>query len=65
MDAQQIRQLQPRLDEYLARFNDCFGRCDTRQHFPVYVKGQLSDLRQKSVELKNTRSSCNWAHPHY
>ena len=50
MDAQQIRQLQPRLDEYLARFNDCFGRCDTRQHFPVYVKGQLSDLRQKSVE---------------
>jgi SRSO17 transposase len=50
MDAVQIRALKPRLDNYLARFEDCFSRCDTREHLAVYVKGQLSDLAQKSVE---------------
>jgi SRSO17 transposase len=50
MDAQQIRRLKPRLTEFLARFDDCFPRCDTRQHLPVYVEGQLSDLQRKSVE---------------
>jgi SRSO17 transposase len=50
MDAQQIRQLRPRLDEYLSRFHDCFARCDTRKHLSVYVNGQLSDLQQKSAE---------------
>ena len=50
MDARQIRQLKPRLQEYLRQFDDCFPRCDTRAHLPVYVEGQLSDLAQKSVE---------------
>jgi len=50
MDVDQIRALKPRLDEYLARFEDCFSRCDTREHLAVYVRGQLSDLAQKSVE---------------
>ena len=50
MDVAQIRALKPRLDDYLARFEDCFARCDTRQHLAVYVSGQLSDLPQKSVE---------------
>jgi SRSO17 transposase len=50
MEARQIRQLKPKLMEYLGRFDDCFGRRDTRQHLPVYVEGQLSDLPQKSVE---------------
>jgi len=50
MDAQQIRQLKPKLDRYLERFADCFARQDTRGHFPVYVQGQLSDLHRKSVE---------------
>jgi SRSO17 transposase len=50
MDAQQIRQLKPKLDRYLKRFADCFVRKDTRGHFPVYVEGQLSDLHRKSVE---------------
>ena len=50
MDAQQIRQLKPRLTEFLARFDDCFARRDTREHLPVYVEGQLSDLQRKSVE---------------
>lgn len=50
MEAQQIRQLKPKLMEYLGRFDDCFRRRDTRRHLPVYVEGQLSDLPQKSVE---------------
>lgn len=50
MDAQQIRQLKPQLTRYLRRFEDCFARRDTRAHFPVYIQGQLSDLKRKSVE---------------
>jgi SRSO17 transposase len=50
MDADQIRGLKRRLDDYLSQFDDCFQRSDTRQHLGVYVNGQLSDLGQKSVE---------------
>jgi SRSO17 transposase len=50
MDAEQIRQLRPRLVGFLSEFNDCFARKDTRAHLPVYVEGQLSDLPAKSVE---------------
>lgn len=50
MDADQIRRLEPMLAEFLGRFDGCFGRRDTRAHFPVYVRGQLSDLPRKSVE---------------
>lgn len=50
MDADQIRRLKPELTRYLMRFDDCFGRRDTRAHFPVYVQGQLSQLPAKSCE---------------
>src|SRR5713101_4874644 len=50
MDAEQIRQLEPKLDRFLERFADCFARKDTRAHLGVYVRGQLSDLPEKSVE---------------
>jgi SRSO17 transposase len=50
MDADQMRQLKPKLNHYLKRFADCFARKDTRGHLGVYVRGQLSDLPQKSVE---------------
>src|SRR5438128_12631069 len=50
MDAQQIRQLEPKLDRFLERFADCFARKDTRAHLGVYVRGQLSNLPEKSVE---------------
>jgi SRSO17 transposase len=50
MDAVQIRALQTQLTDFLARFADCFGRRDTREHLSVYVNGQLSDLLQKSIE---------------
>ena len=50
MDAQQIRELEPKLDRFLERFADCFARKDTRAHLGVYVRGQLSNLPEKSVE---------------
>jgi SRSO17 transposase len=50
MDAEQIRLLKPKLTRYLKRFDDCFSRRDTREHFATYVEGQLSDLPQKSCE---------------
>jgi len=50
MDAEQIRHLKPRLVKFLAEFEDCFPRRDSRVHFPRYVEGQLSDLPRKSVE---------------
>jgi SRSO17 transposase len=50
MDAEQIRRLGPRLDGFLGRFADCFSRKDTRAHLGTYVRGQLSDLPEKSVE---------------
>lgn len=50
MDAEQIRQLEPKLGRFLGRFADCFTRKDTRAHLEVYVRGQLSHLPEKSVE---------------
>ena len=50
MDVDQIRRLEPKLAKFLNLFHDCFGRKDTRAHLGVYVRGQLSDLPEKSVE---------------
>jgi SRSO17 transposase len=50
MDADQILSLKPALRKYLAGFDDCFGRSDTRGHLSVYVEGQLSDLPRKNCE---------------
>lgn len=50
MDVDDLERLEERLDAYLARFSDCFGRSDTRAHLTTYVRGQLSDLDAKSVE---------------
>lgn len=50
MDAEHIRELEPLLKEYLARFEDCFPHPNTRGYLDVYVRGQLSDLPRKSIE---------------
>src|SRR5271169_5140596 len=50
MDADQFRQLETELAAFLDRFGDCFSRKNTRAHLGVYVRGQLSDLPEKSVE---------------
>jgi SRSO17 transposase len=50
MDAHEFRRLEAEFTTFLDRFADCFGRRDTRAHLGVYVRGQLSDLPEKSVE---------------
>lgn len=50
MDAELFHRMEGELADYLDRFSDCFARSDTRAHFPVYVRGQLSELPRKSVE---------------
>ena len=50
MHVPQIRPLKRKLNTFLRQFNDCFRRKDTRAHLPVYITGQLSDHREKSVE---------------
>jgi SRSO17 transposase len=50
MEASTIADLKPELDALIARFDDCFARCDTRAHMTTYVNGQLSDVKRKNVE---------------
>jgi SRSO17 transposase len=50
MDAQALRRLLPELNQFVARFADCFVDRRSREHLPVDVQGQLSDLDRKSVE---------------
>lgn len=50
MDVAQMHELGADLDSFLARFDDCFSRSDTRRHLGRYVRGQLADLDAKSVE---------------
>jgi len=50
MDADEIRKLKPKLARYIAGFDDCFSRPETREHFSIYIGGQLSDLGEKSCE---------------
>ncbi len=75
MTVDQILSLGPALDDYLAEFADCFGRCEPRQHLRHYVRGQLSNLQRKSVEpialfnnvaprtLQEFLNSDVWDHP--
>jgi SRSO17 transposase len=42
--------LKPQLDGFLSDFRNCFSYEGTRDHFPVYIRGLLSDLPRKSVE---------------
>jgi SRSO17 transposase len=50
MDAEALRKLVPELMSFVGRFEDCFVDRRCREHLPVYVQGQLSDLDRKSVE---------------
>lgn len=50
MEVRDIRQLDPLLRAYLAQFDDCFARQDTRAHLPISICGQLSNLERKSVD---------------
>jgi SRSO17 transposase len=50
MTSDQIRSVGPELAAFLDQFADCFARSEPRGHLANYVRGQLSDLRRKSVQ---------------
>jgi SRSO17 transposase len=50
MDIRKLEELRPRLDEHLARFDDCIKTRPSRRHLCTYVNGQLGPLERKSVE---------------
>jgi SRSO17 transposase len=50
MDAREIAGLESTLVDFLAEFDDCFGRSEPRDRLQTYVSGQLSDLKRKSLE---------------
>jgi SRSO17 transposase len=50
MDANELQSFLPELLDYQKQFDDCFADHRSRDHLPVYLKGQLSDLDRKSVE---------------
>ena len=56
MEAKELRGLLPELRGFVKRFADCFSDCRSREHLPVYVQGQVSDLDRKSVEPIAKRS---------
>jgi SRSO17 transposase len=49
MDVDSIKELGPRLTEFLERFSDC-GSEKVRHHFQTYVAGQISLIDRKNVE---------------
>ena len=50
MEIEQLEELRPRLDEHLARFDECIKTSPSRRHLKTYVNGQLGPLERKSIE---------------
>ncbi len=50
MDARRMGRLVGDLRRFLQLFDDCFARCEGREHLQRYVRGQLSNVRRKCVE---------------
>lgn len=50
MTTDQILALGSELASFLAEFDDCFGRRETRSKLETYVRGQLGQLPRKSIE---------------
>ena len=50
MDADTLKSFLPEFTRFIGRFADCFCDHRCRDHLPVYIRGQLSNLDRKSVE---------------
>jgi SRSO17 transposase len=50
MDAETLKSFLPEFTRFIGRFADCFCDHRCREHLPVYLRGQLSNLDRKSVE---------------
>ena len=74
MDIKQIKNMGKELNRFLAKFDDCFSRTESKQNLRTYIKGQLSNLPRKSIEpialaakvtprtLQNFLSAIPWDH---
>jgi SRSO17 transposase len=74
MDIKQIENMGRELSRFLAKFDDCFSRTESKQNLRTYIKGQLSNLPRKSIEpialaakvtprtLQNFLSAIPWDH---
>lgn len=50
MDAKRIKSMGRELKTFLAEFDDCFARSESRERLRNYIGGQVSDLPRKSIE---------------
>jgi SRSO17 transposase len=50
MDAKEIKNIGKKLSAFLKQFDDCFYRCQPREHLKSYIRGQVSSLQRKSAE---------------
>jgi SRSO17 transposase len=50
MDTETLKSFLPEFTRFIGRFADCFCDHRCRDHLPVYIRGQLSNLDRKSVE---------------
>ena len=50
MDADTLKSFVSELQRFMAWFADCFSDRRSREHLPIYLRGQLSNLDRKSVE---------------
>ncbi len=50
MDVRQIQNMGRELKTFLAEFDDCFARSESRERLRNYIGGQVSDLPRKSIE---------------
>jgi SRSO17 transposase len=50
MDITRIKNMGKELKTFLAEFDDCFARSESRERLRNYIGGQVSDLPRKSIE---------------
>jgi len=50
MDVKRIKSMGRELKTFLAEFDDCFARSESRERLRNYIGGQVSDLPRKSIE---------------
>jgi len=50
MDVKRIKNMGKELKTFLAEFDDCFARSESRERLRNYIGGQVSDLPRKSIE---------------
>ena len=50
MDVKRIKSMGSELKSFLAEFDDCFARSESRERLRDYIGGQVSDLPRKSIE---------------